>query len=417
MIAAVNVLILGLLAGNVLFTFFRPRQGVAFYLLMALVAPHLQLGGTAVSYEILGFLPVGGVAFYRNGFRAELKAEHWLWIVYLILAIAATLLSVMRFGASVRWIAILGWGRAFFLFVLICTLLNRKSIFRVLSAAVVINLVVAAAQLFVSGAIEVTHALYAKESQTVLSRYLERGVIPRAPGTLGSPVNLGSLSLLTFAVAYERILRVGYQRLTTFIALAAVMAGGLAISKTAILGIPLILVMGMVLRFGQKIVSGFRIVPRRLARATTVAAAGGVGIWYLVRVLNEAGFGILYYLGFVLNPLKAFETRYGGDDAGLNKTIEVAMENWLTGVGFTSPYGEFIGDSTYVLAAHNSGVTSIFIILILYISSTRKGFYYGGASMLLPLAALFMTGVALPTLFKIEGALIIGYVIYHKKIG
>lgn len=415
MTAVVNFLILGTLVGNVLLALFRPRQGVAAYLLLAFVAPHFHLGGTAISYEILGFLPVGGAAFYRNGFRFQLKAEHWLWIGYFVVAAAATLLSVIRFGAGVRWIAMVGWGRAFFLFVLISTVLNREGIFRVLSAAVVFNLVVAAAQLFIPGAIETTHTLYAKESQDVLAQYLERGFIPRAPGTLGSPVNLGALALLTFAVAYERILRRGYSKQSAFIVLASVIAGGLAISKTAILGIPLILALGLALRFGQKLVSGFRIVPRRLVRATTVVAAGGIGVWYMVRALSEAGFSILYYLGFILNPLEAFETRYSGEGAVLNKTIEVTMENWLTGVGFTSPFGEFLGDSAYITAAHNSGISAVIIILLIYIITVCRNVSFKRKSMLLPLLALLMTGFALPTLFKVEGAILLSYAIYKGK--
>lgn len=414
MIAAVNVLILGLLGGNVLLALFRPRRGVAAYVLFALVAPHFHLGGAAISYEIMGFLPVGFAAFYRNGFRAHLKAEHWLWIVYFILAIAATLLSVMRFGSEVKWLFIFGWGRALFLFVLISTMLNRESIFRALSTALIINLIVAAAQLFVPGAVEVTYALYAKESQTVLAGYLERGFIPRATGTLGSPVNLGAFVLLTFAVAYERILRCGYQNLPVLVALASVMTGMLALSKSSILGIPLILILGMVFRFGQKLVRGFRIAPRRLLGATTFATIGGTGVWYLIRMLNEAGFGVLRYLRFVLDPIEAFETRYSGTEATtLHRTIDVVESNWFTGLGFTAPYNEFLGDSTYVLALHTIGVWGVVIILAVYFALAYRSFQRGELTMLLPLVALGMTGFAIPTFFDCLGVIVISYAILN----
>jgi hypothetical protein len=91
------------------------------------------------------------------------------------------------------------------------------------------------------------------------------------------------------------------------------------------------------------------------------------------------------------------------------------MENWLTGVGFTSPFGEFLGDSTYVVAAHNSGISAVIIISLIYITSVYKSIIFKSQSMFLPLSALLMVGFALPTLFKVEGAMIISYVIYKDK--
>jgi hypothetical protein len=87
------------------------------------------------------------------------------------------------------------------------------------------------------------------------------------------------------------------------------------------------------------------------------------------------------------------------------------MENWPTGVGFTSPFGEFLGDSTYIVAAHNSGISAVIIILLIYIVTLYRNMNSKRKSMLLPTLALLMTGFALPTLFKVEGAILLSYVI------
>jgi hypothetical protein len=343
--------------------------------------------------------------------------EHGLWASYFVLAVVATLLSVSRFGAEVKWLAIFGWGRALFLFVLISTILDRERIFQVLSAAIVINMFVAAAQLFISGAVDVTYALYAKESQTVLAGYLEQGFIPRATGTLGSPVNLGVFALVTFAVACERILCLGYTVRRVAVALSAMITGVLALSKTVVLGIPVVLGVAIVLRLGQTIVRGPRLVPRRMLAFSTVAAAGGVGIWYLVQFLSQAGINILRYIAFLQNPLAALETRYAASEGNLEATMDVAMENWLTGVGFTAPRGEFVGDSTYVLAFHAVGVWGPLIILCLYSLITYRLVVRGRQTMVLPLVALGMTGLALPTLFDRFGAIIISYALIKQADG
>jgi hypothetical protein len=408
----IDIAVLVLVVGNSLLAFYRPKQAVGVYAFLALVSPHLRILGPAVSYEIAAFIPVSFICFFISRFKVNNHIEYGVLAAYFIVAISATVLSVIRFGTSVLWIPILGWMRFFFLLVLFNEFVDRETIFKVFAVAIAVNLIVAISQLFVPGALEVTHQLYAKESQAVLDRYLERGLIPRAPGTLGSPVNLGVLSLISFALAYERIMRLGYTLRRILIAVAATSAGILALSKTAILGIPLIFTTGAVLKFLRNLVQKRSLSLRRLSMTLVLLSLGGIGVWQFITYLSERGLNIIRYISFLQDPLRAFETRYTGTGSTtLDATMEVVNANWFTGVGFTAPRGEFLGDSTYVLALHATGIFGAVLLALLYSSLGIRILRQKLIMLLIPLFALGATGFALPTLFTLIGAQVIAYVV------
>lgn len=412
----IDAVILALVAGNTLLAFYSPKKAVGLYALSALISPHLRVFGPAVSYEIAAFIPVGFVCFYRSRYRIRPRLEYHLLAVYFIIAVAATVLSVARFGTSVLWIPILGWLRFLFLLVLFNEFVDRETIFKVIAAAITVNLIVAVPQLFVPGALEVSHQLYAKESQAVLDNYLDRGVIPRATGTLGSPVNLGVLSLISFALAFERITRLGYTLRRTFTAVVATSAGILALSKTAILGIPLIFATGTLLKFSTTLFGKIRVSPKRLSTTLGLLSLGGIGLWQLITFLNESGLNIIRYISFLDDPLRAFETRYAGtENTTLDVTMEVVKANWLTGVGFTAPRGEFLGDSTYVLILHAAGIFGAVLVAALYASLGARVLRKNLLMLLVPLFALAATGFALPTLYTLIGAHVISYVVVDSR--
>jgi hypothetical protein len=74
-----------------------------------------------------------------------------------------------------------------------------------------------------------------------------------------------------------------------------------------------------------------------------------------------------------------------------------------------------LGDSTYVIVAHNIGISSIMIVIGLYSYLIYRGVSVRGVSMFLPVIALALTGLALPTLFNIKGVIVVGYVLSKIK--
>ncbi len=415
MTTSVNVAVLLILGGNIIFSVFRPRQGTAVYVILAFIAPHLRLGGMAVPYEILAFLPVGLIVLYRKRLRIRIKIEHGLWAVYFTLAIAATLHSTYQYGSGVLWIPIFGWARAFIVFLLTVSVLGRQSILWVLILTITVNFVFAVTQPFLPGILDVTHALYSQESTGPLNRFVERGSITRAVGTFGSPVDLAAVALISFGIAYERILRQEDNKLLVFILVLSASVGVLSLSRTAILGIPLVLVLGIIIQFRQTAVRRFRIIPRRIASTSLYIIFGSSVLWYLVSILRKSRLNISYPLSFFQKPLAAFETRYAAGSSGLGLTAEVAMENMLTGVGFTTPRGEFLGDSAYVMVFHTAGVWGILITVSLFCLLAYRSISRRETTMLIPLAAIGITGLSTARLFALPGVLVITYILAHER--
>lgn len=413
MMALVNVAVLCALFGNTLLCFFKPRRGLTVYIILSFVSPHLQVGGTPLPYEILAFPSVFFVSFYRKKFQISTRFEHGVWLFYFIISIFATLYSVSIYGSGVRLIAIYGWVRVFMIFLLFSTILNRKKIYHSIFVAVAINLVASVAQMFVPGAIDITHALYSEEYMSVLDRYLEEGGFPRAVGTMGTPVDLGALSLIAFGISYDRLLRLEYNSILFVSILISIFLGIVALSKTSILGIPILLVLGYVVNSSLNFYKIFTFKPQNYLYAIIFTFPLASIIYYFGYTLVEYGYNLTYYFEFFGDPLRALESRYSGAGA-LGQTIDVAMDNLFTGVGFTAPRGEFLGDSSYVLALHRAGILGVLSVISTYLILFYRLIRKKEMAILIPLAALAITGLATARLFALEGALVITYAIVKE---
>lgn len=110
-----------------------------------------------------------------------------------------------------------------------------------------------------------------------------------------------------------------------------------------------------------------------------------------------------YYFSMLSNPTKSLETRYSVDsnDILLSKTYEVIEEHQIFGVGFESIKGEFIGDSTYVLALHNGGMFSLISIVIFYGVSIIETLRKGNIFKLIFISFWIISGIGMPTLFNV----------------
>lgn len=413
MMALVNVAVLCALVGNTLLCFFSPRRGLTVYIILSFVSPHFQVGGTPLPYEILSFPSVFFITLYRNKLQVFFRVEHGIWLIYFIISIFATLFSISKYGSGVRWIAISGWVRAFVFFLIFSTVLDRRSIYYSFFVSMVINFVASVAQIFIPGAIDITHALYSEEYMSVLDRYLEEGGIPRAVGTMGTPVDLGALSLIAFGISYDRLLRLKYNYKFFISILISICVGIMALSKTSILGIPILLMLGVFFNSGLNFYNFFVFYPTRYIYLSFLLSFVGFVIYYLGYTLVEYGYNLFYYFEFFRNPLRALESRYS-DSGALGQTIDVAMSNLFTGVGFTAPKGEFLGDSSYVLALHRAGILGVLSVVFTYLIIFYRLIRAKEMTILIPLAALAITGLATARLFALEGALVFTYSIVKE---
>ena len=78
---------------------------------------------------------------------------------------------------------------------------------------------------------------------------------------------------------------------------------------------------------------------------------------------------IFRYFKYLLDPISAFGTRFSTstENTGyISNTLNIALNNWLTGVGPVSISGEAVADSSYVALFHNGGIMTILALIIFW---------------------------------------------------
>ena len=232
-----------------------------------------------------------------------------------------------------------------------------------------------------------TSLLYTYGGKTApLASMAKLGYFARAFGANYTPINLGILCLLIGgflmggAVLYRRW---RWSDFTLFT--AACLLGLFSFSKTIILGIFVLLAALLLLGIGQRLFRrGWR--PEKTVR---FAAWGGYALSVLVSfaavgiVAGSIGLSgqVRYYFGFLIDPLAAFTSRYGGaipseekpgdgrpmdsadsaekEEGNMTDALDVVKKHPLIGVGPAAVENEFLGDSQVILVWHDGGVLAV----------------------------------------------------------
>lgn len=405
-----------LVVGNTVVCLRRPRVGVALYALLALTAPHAAVAGVKLQYEVAALPFVLSALFV--GTRRLRRGRHYGFLgAYLVLITASTIVSVLKYNASVEWIRYAGQVRWLILIALFVECLNRRWVEAILLGALLINVVVAAIQVARPESVDVFLQLYGRESQGVLQRYASQSILPRGMGTMESPVNLGALSLLGFACGSARLVRGGRGRLAWALIVTSAVCGLVSLSKTFYLGAPLLLIVILLLGFLPTHLSKY-VRPVRISRLFVnglVTFALATGIAYGTVWLQRMGLSVTYYASFLFSPTEALATRYGEAGGVLATTLDVIADNWLLGVGMTTPAEEFIGDSAYVVLLHHSGLLGLAMFVAGFTVMLRHIVLYRRRFDLVVLAALVVAGVAVPLVFYLMGALTVAYLLSNEE--
>jgi len=184
----------------------------------------------------------------------------------------------------------------------------------------------------------------------------------------------------------------------------------LSLTKTFVLGVPLVVIAGLI--FKMLFLAKWRIVisaKKVLTFATVmtlIAATGYVGI----KIAIEKGVGIMWYLQYLTKPLEAFASRYDLQEGNLVAAKEVIYNNLLIGVGKTQPLGEFLGDSLYVVLLHNTGILGAMLFIAIIALLALKAFSNKSLPALMVLFALLLGGFAMPTFISLTGAMVVAYI-------
>lgn len=186
-------------------------------------------------------------------------------------------------------------------------------------------------------------------------------VYNRKFGFFGSPMALGiftSFSLIFLLTKRNK------KRNDSLFLLITLFEGISSLSKTFIIGVPIIYILYGLLRLVfDKIVINTRKIIRFIILLPIIVIV--LGVFYNFMAENST---IEYYLKMLTNPMQAFASRYDVSDENilLGETYKIIKENLFFGVGVQKINNEFLGDSTYVLALHHGGIISLITIIIFY---------------------------------------------------
>lgn len=389
--------------------FLNEKKGIIIYVIFSLLSPNLHLSGMQVSFEIVAFFLIFLILIFKRSqiFSLYKNWPHrqWVWI-YFFLIIISSLIAVIKYDSTISWIGIFGYFRV------ICIIYMLQYVFRenperqldnIISPILTVNLIVSIIQLAMPSSVQLFYDLYYKDSMTPLKEVLGLGYFNRAYGTFGTPVLLGVFALFSFAVYLGYYVEKKPCRFLTLKILMAVSCGLIALSKTAILGMPTLVITVFVLG-----IFGFIKIKNKKILIIPFLIIG-IG-YFMVDLLEKAGFAISWYIRFLKHPFEAFGTRYDAGTGILTETYEIINQNLILGVGPTPIGDAFVGDSMYISILYMSGIIGLFLFLGILISAIVINLIEKDTIAVLCGLVILLGGLAAPIDLSIISAPLIAYI-------
>lgn len=402
---------------NITLALRKPKSGVWLFLVFSFVLPHTQIVGRAVPYDIMGFVPILICIIFVN--KLKIHRPNALYILvplYPALMIFSTWVSAVFYGFSVEPLLLLGPIRFCVLIYMFVETLDNKSIVSAVFVLTIINFAVCILQLlYPQDLVDIFYNLYGQKTHSVLRGYHEAGIFGRPTGTLLSPVNVGVLVLISYSMLLYNILSGDRKVITVVAIILTVLTGVLSLTKTALLGIPIVTFFGFTLN--SMIGASLGVSSVYFKKKYVFYGIGVIvlicSIAYYTYTLfmgSEYRHQVTYYLGFILDPFRAFNTRYSGGGT-LAETIDVTLQYPFLGLGATRAEGEFLGDSTLIRVAHATGALGITLHSSIYLYITYVLVRSKDILKITVLLAVFLSGFALWIFYTKYGALAISFCI------
>jgi len=393
---------------NILICFKKYEEGLVLYIILSLISPNIHFLNNVISYEIWAFIPIF-LLFIMHLKKISTNYIHILFYMYLILLLTSSLISINLYSTEINWIAFLGNVRIILIFFMLTQIVRKSTISfeKILFTVICINLLLSIIQITFSQTIPLFYNLYYKASMTPLSQALKAGRFYRAYGSFGTPVNLGGFSLIAFSYFYAKLLDSNYKKSIIYGLFASMLCGLLSLTKTYIIGMPIIICIGLVFKLifcGNSIIN---INIKKLFKGIMIFFMLGFIGFLVIEKGKQIGMHFNWYLSFITHPFDALVTRYDLNTGILSNTMEVIRGNMLIGVGNTKIMNEFIGDSAYVTLLHNVGIVGAIFILFIYCSLFLEQFKKKKISGVLIIIAVLLCGVAFPVFTGLLGMIVV----------
>lgn len=404
---------------NLLFGLKNLKRGIFWYIIFSFLLPNIHVNNVIITYELFAVIPIF-IMILLTKRVIYIKKIYFLLFIYLILLLFSSLKSIILYDTSINFISYLGNIR-FIILLFIYSQINDnvEDFFRnILLVIIIANVFVSFFQLTNPQSVTLFYKFYYSESLTPLIEALNAGEFRRAYGTFGSPINLGAFSLIAFSFFYTKILNKQQNIKNVVGMLCSFVTGLLSLTKTFLLGVPIVLFVGYVINLLFK---GMKLNKKELFfkffRRIIVLFLASILLKLIYTIITNWGLPIDYYLSFLKSPLKAFETRYDSEHGLLSSTMDVIKENLLIGVGVTNIQGEFIGDSAYIRILHDVGVLGALLFFILFILLFKKNIMEKDLTRFLLFFSLLICGLAIPVIISELGCLVLYYISINVSKG
>ena len=391
------------------------KNGAVFYIIFSMISPHIHLSDVILSFEIVSFFPFIGILLIKNRkiftLYSKWKHRQLLWI-YVLLVFISSLLSMISNSVNFPFIALFGHVRVVFIIYVLQALYEKdpsSQIDKIITPVLFINTLVAIVQLLIPNSVELFYDFYYKASLTPLKEVLRIGYFNRAYGTFGTPVSLGVFSLFSFAMYLGFYFEKRPVKLLVIKLLLSAIIGVMALSKTAIIGIPVMLILGFVLSLTGVI----RLNNKKIFVIPFILT--GVG-YILTRILMKLNLTIVHYLRFLYKPFDALSSRYNTDSGILTGTYEVISENLIFGVGPNEVNGAFLGDSMYIVVLYTTGILGILVYFGIIASAMINVIRKRRTIAIFSGVAFLLAGLAAPVHINKISAVFIAYLFSNAEI-
>lgn len=385
------------------------QQGFFLFMFFSFICPVMKVGSLELSYDILGTVVLFFLILFHDKMKFSLKLSWELYLYFAVLVLSTILARTFQNG-NMNWGSLLGIGRLIILYSILIKYCKAEIVVRAIYASTFVNAVVMMAQYISPSAANWSYELFAKESSQSLAYSVEIGMLNRLTGTFSNtfPVAFFMLTVITMGICYYGMTK---RKMNLAVSLLAFCCGIMSVSKTFLIGFPMIIVLFFVLSkvLKRKEFSFFKV--RNIITIILIGVA--VAIFWSIKDRLRMGDTFEYYINVIFSG-DIFDSRYG-DTGVTDAAFQVFQNNWLFGVGSTTVNNEFLGDSQYIGILHDTGVIGMFFILCLLLQLAIKAIKMQDLVCSILICVIIILSFAGTTIFSTQGIIFLTFISVSLK--
>ena len=391
-----------------------------------IISPCVKLGSLNIDSTYLFVLFVIIVLLIKK--KGKFKAESFngffhLMVFWIIFYLLGWIINGQMINLSGVIISVLGLIKnilVLYVCALSCVIRSKKELDRIIgksfSVSVLLNLIAVLLQMaFPAKMYDICYQLYYSASSTGYTNYdtiktwgsgFFKGKYYRYFGLFDTPMNFSCFIIIVLTLVVVQLSSdKTFFKYPKIVSIVCFFLGLLAQCKIFFLMLPVLIVLYILFNFK-------RINFNRMIIFSIIIF--GI-IMIFLNLDSISGISTFRYLRYLKDPVEAFATRLGSDDKEgyIFKTLQVALQHPLFGVGPVSVAGETIADSSYIVLFHNGGIFSLVVLMLIYFRLIVETVKKNQVCLNILIISLLIMGMSRTIL--ISGSLLLISIFYINK--